>query len=284
MKKKSPLQLLGLLLVLAIFALAVWLLKHEVDKNDLTFAKIYHSLLQIPAWQMLTALGLTLVNFAVILVCYDYLAFRFAEVPISLRRVAFAALTAYPISYNFGATVAGIPLRYRLYSAWGIPLTKIVQLLVILALTFWFGVFFISGVLFVATPLRIPHNQLHIDPQAMAAKIPPEASIGSRTSSPIPVPLAYCCCCWPDRTSGASLFHRGSLKLFRWTLPVPPFRLTVNQIAIASADMLVAASVFYILFPPTIGGYLKVLEVYLVVYVLIVLRTCPAAGVCWKRA
>ncbi len=69
--------------------------------------------------------------------------------PISLARVAFAALTSYPFSYNFGATLAGAPLRYRLYSSWGIPLTKIVQLLVILALTFWFGVFFISGVLFV---------------------------------------------------------------------------------------------------------------------------------------
>ena len=49
---------------------------------------------------------------------------------------------------------------------------------------------------------------------------------------------------------GASLLHRGSLKIFRWTLPVPPFRLTIYQIAIASADMLVAASVLYVLFPP----------------------------------
>ena len=74
---------------------------------------------------------------------------------------------------------------------------------------------------------------------------------------------------------GASLFHRGSLKIFRWTLPVPPFRLTLYQIAIASADMLVAASVLYVLFPPVRGGYLKVLEVYLVAYVLIVLSHVP---------
>ena len=106
---------------------------------------------------------MTIVNYGVILVCYDYLAFRYAKVPISLRRVAFAALTSYPFSYNFGATLAGIPLRYRLYSSWGIPLTKIVQLLVILALTFWFGVFFISGVLFVFAPLRIPHEPAPVD-------------------------------------------------------------------------------------------------------------------------
>src|SRR5208283_1373320 len=74
---------------------------------------------------------------------------------------------------------------------------------------------------------------------------------------------------------GASLFHRGSVKILRWTLPVPPFRLTIYQIAIASADMLVAGSVLYTLFPPIRGGYLTVLEVYLVVYVLIVLSHVP---------
>ena len=75
--------------------------------------------------------------------------------------------------------------------------------------------------------------------------------------------------------AGASLLHRGSLKVFRWTLPVPPFRLIVCQIAIASADMLVAAFVLYVLFPPIDGGYLKVLEVYLVAYVLNVLSHVP---------
>ncbi len=69
--------------------------------------------------------------------------------------------------------------------------------------------------------------------------------------------------------------HRGSLKIFRWTLPVPPFRLTVYQIGIASADMLVAGSILYLLFPPVNGGYLKLLEVYLVAYVLVVLSHVP---------
>ena len=71
--------------MVAVFATAAWLLAYELRKNDLTFAKICDSLLQIPLSHMVIALGVTLVNFAVILVCYDYLAFRFAKVPISLR-------------------------------------------------------------------------------------------------------------------------------------------------------------------------------------------------------
>ena len=277
MKKTSSLHLLGSLLVLAVFAAAAWLLASEFRTHDLTFAKIYDSLLQIPASHIVVALGMTFINYAVILVFYDYLAFRFAEVPISLRRVAFAALTSYPFSYNFGATLAGAPLRYRLYSSWGIPLTKIVQLLVILALTFWFGVFFISGVLFVFAPLRIPHSQLKLISTSMVMEWHIHEDVvkwftylfsDSRSFGILLLAMtaAYV---------GASLFHRGSLKIFRWTLPVPPFRLTIYQIAIASADMLVAASVFYALFPPVRGGYLTVLEVYLVAYVLIVLSHVP---------
>ena len=37
--------------------------------------------------------------------------------------------------------LAGTSIRYRLYSVWGVPPLKILQLLVILGLTFWFGVF-----------------------------------------------------------------------------------------------------------------------------------------------
>ena len=277
MKKRSPLHLLGLLLVLAVFAAAAWLLASEFRRHNLTLEKIIDSLLQIPVSHIVVALGVTFINYAVILVCYDYLAFRFAEVPISLRRVAFAALTSYPFSYNFNATLAGIPLRYRLYSSWGIPLTKIVQLLLILALTFWFGVFFISGVLFLFAPLKIPPLEL----QSISAALMMDWHIhkdvvdwftylfaDSRLFGILLLALT-------SLYVGASLLHRGTLKILRWTLPVPPFRLTVYQIAIASADMLVAASVLYALFPPVRGGYLTVLEVYLVAYVLIVLSHVP---------
>ena len=195
--------------------------------------------------------------------------------PISLRRIAFAALISYPFSYNFGATLAGVPLRYRLYSAWGIPLTKIVQLLVILALTFWFGVFFISGVLFVRWPLEIPPDQLQSISDALLQKLPAEAVERFTRLFADSRPFGIALLAVTGLYVGASLLHRGSLKIFRWTLPVPPFRLTIYQIAIASADMLVAASVLYILLPPVEGGYLTVLEVYLVAYVANVLSHVP---------
>lgn len=272
-QKRSPLHYLGTLLVLAVFVAAALLLYHQWHDNHLSLAKILKNLLQISGTHVAIAAGITFINYAVILVCYDYLAFRFAEVPLSLKRIAFAALTAYPVSYNFGATLFGAPLRYRLYSAWGIPLTKIVQLLVILALTFWFGVFFISGVLFVFWPLRIPVGRLQDISTALAEWHIHEGVVkfllqDSRLYGILLLALT-------GMHVGASILHRGSLKIFRWTLPVPPFRLTVYQIGIASADMLVAGSILYLLFPSINGGYLKLLEVYLVAYVLVVLSHVP---------
>ena len=277
MKKGRLLHLLGSLLVLAVFAGAAFVLYWQLQKNGLTdMAKIRDNLLQISAWHILLALGLTIVNFGV-LVFYDYLAFRFAKVPISLARVTFAAVTSYAFSLNFSATWAGIPLRYRLYSSWAVPLSKILQLLVILALTFWFGVFFLSGTLFVLDPLRIPKESLH----DISTKLLTEWGIHERVVDWFVYlfrdsrPFGGLLLTLAGLYVGTSLLHSGSVKIFRWTLPVPPFRLTLYQIAIASADMLVAGSVLYSLFPPIHGGYLKVLEVDLVAYVLIVLSHVP---------
>jgi len=274
MKKRSPVHLFGSLLVVVIFVVAVLLLRYELKRTNITMEVIWDSLLHVPAWNIAVALALTIINYG-ILVCYDYLAFCYAKVPISLRRVTFAALASYSFSYNFGATLAGAPLRYRLYSAWNLPLSKIVQLLVILALTFWFGVFFISGVLFVFVPLRIPDDQVQEISKALLTKIPKDAVDFFTHWLSDSWLFGILLLVITGLYVGASLMHRGSLKIFRWTLPVPPFRLTIYQIGIASADMLVAASVLYVLFPPIVGGYLTILEAYLVVYVLIVLSHVP---------
>ncbi len=271
--KNRAVHYLGSLLVLAIFCCGAWLLHGQLRHYRLQ--DVLDDLRNISKAQFVAALLITAVNYG-ILVVYDYLAFRFSEIPISLKRVGFASFVSYAFSYNFGATMAGIPLRYRLYSSWGMSISKIVQMLVILALTFWFGVFTLAGLLFVFSPLRIPAEQLQeISTSMLNNHIPPDA-IGwfgylFADSRPFGVVLLTMAALYV----GASALHRGSITIFRWKLPVPPFKLTVYQIAIASADMLVAGGVIYTLFPPVQGGYLTVLAVYLVAYVIVVLSHVP---------
>ena len=173
-----------------------------------------------------------------ILVGYDFLAVRYVREPLALWKVALASFTGYACSYNIGATLAGTSIRYRLYSAWGMSPLKILQLLVILGLTFWFGVFALAGVIFVVDPPHAPE----LDGVERAANACPSPRITTMN----------CCGGWSNTFNGLfqymrpvgvillaiavaylalAAWHKGSVKLLRWTLPVPPFKLTVYQIA-----------------------------------------------------
>ena len=60
------------------------------------------------------------------------------------------------------------------------------------------------------------------------------------------------------------------------TVPVPPLALTVKQILVASADLLVAAWVLFMLMPHMKGvDYLEFVGIYMVAYVLVVLSHVP---------
>jgi uncharacterized membrane protein YbhN (UPF0104 family) len=250
---KKHLRYLGPLLVVLIFAVAVWFLHGILKKH--TYAEVRQSVAQISTLWLYAAIGLTLLNY-VILVGYDLLAVRYIGERLALWKVALASFTGYAFSYNVGATFAGTTVRYRLYSAWGVSPMKILQLLVILGLTIWFGLFFLAGVVFIYDPLTIPagiplcfHN----------TRIVGIVLLG--------VAVAYL---------GASACHKGTVTLWRWKLPVPPFKLTLYQVGVASADLLVAAGVLYALLPSMAGiDYPKFLGIYMLAYVAAVLSHMP---------
>jgi phosphatidylglycerol lysyltransferase len=268
--KRPYLHYLGALLVVLVFCAALWLLYRQLEKYSLQ--QILDSLQEIPRSAVVLAIALTVLNYG-ILVCYDLLAVRYVGESLALWKVAMASFTGYACSYNFGATLAGTSIRYRLYSAWGMPILKILQLLVILGLTFWFGVFALAGVVFLLTPLRIPEDTM----QKIVANFPQNQFLEDAFrflflntrplgSVLLAIALGYV---------ALSAWHRGTIRLFRWQIPAPPLKLSLYQIGIASADMLVFGWVLYALCPPVQGGYPTVLAVYMVAYVAVVLSHVP---------
>jgi uncharacterized membrane protein YbhN (UPF0104 family) len=255
---KRLLHWFGHLLILAVFLGAAWLLYDRL--RDITLAEVWQALCDTPLTGIAAAVVLTVLNY-VILIGYDLLAIRWVGEPIPLRRIALASFTGYAFSYNFGATLFGTTIRYRFYSVWGVSLLKILELLVILGLTFWFGLFALAGVVFVAEPLKVPQQFLDEYPD-----FPIQDTYWFGWAL-LATALAYV---------GLSAFYRGSLKLWRWTIPVPPLRLTLYQIGIASADLIVAAGVLYALLPHAEGmDYLRVLGVFMLAFTASVLTHVP---------
>lgn len=292
------LRLIGPVLVLAVFAAAVWLVFHELRNYRLS--DIGAKIREIPAWRLVLAGVLTVVNY-LILVGYDQIAIRFVGESLPLRRVALASFTGYACSYNFGATLAGTTVRLRLYSAWGMKPVKILELLVILGLTFWFGLFGLAGVLFITDPPHISPHPPAANGDATAGEHAPGRvgelgrwGAGDRNGDArhakrqevldrilyfasnlrfwgvvlLSVGLAYLA------VSATSLTH---IKIFGHELPVPPLRLTLYQFGIVAADMLVAGAVVYCLMGhlPGVGTYTELLGIYMLVYVAVVLSHVP---------
>ena len=255
---KKYLRLLGPVLVLLIFCGAVWLLCVQLTGDDLQrIMDRLQDLFSTSAGSIVVAIGLTAANY-ILLIGYDFLAVRYIGEKLPLRRIALASFAGYTCGYNFGSTLAGTSVRYRLYSAWGVPPVKILHLLVILGLTFWFGLFALAGVVFIIAPLPMPEilrDYLHFD-----------------TTQPFGFVLLAAVAIY----LGLAAWHGGSVRILRWQLPTPPFKLSLYQVAIASADLLLVAGVLYALWPPEDPtGYLRVLGIYMLVFVAGVLTHVP---------
>ena len=250
---KRVLHTLAPWLVLVFFSGAVWLLYRELKHYH--YRDIVQSLQQIPSCRVWTALGLTVVNY-LILVGYDWLAIRSIGYPLSIAKTAFASFVGHVTSYNFGGLLGGSSVRYRLYSAWGLSSVEIVRLLTLLFFTFWIGTFFLAGVFFTLDPIPIP-PRLHL----MWASVRPFGAVF------LVLVVAYVSTC--------AVYKRPTIW-FGWELSLPSLRIAICQIGVASADLLVAAGVLYVLLPTSSAiSYPHFLTVYLLAVVAVLFTHVP---------
>jgi phosphatidylglycerol lysyltransferase len=243
----------GPALVLIVLAAALVLLHYEL--REFHFRNVKASLQAIPTWKLAACLGLTTLNY-LILVGYDLIAVRATGHPLLFRRVALASFAGFAMSYNFGAIFGGTPVRARLYSSWGLSAAEIVQLIVALGTTFWVGVFALAGLMFIFDPFPIP--------------------------DPIPLPLA------DVRPIGIVLLIVAAVYLalpLVWKKPVvwrgrqiviPRFPVLASQLAVSAADLTVAAASLYVILPRSMTlTYPQFLGVYLLAVIAVVFTHVP---------
>jgi phosphatidylglycerol lysyltransferase len=182
---------------------------------------------------LLLALGLTAVNFAV-LAGYDILALRYIGHPLLHRRAIFASFAGNAFSNTIGlSTLAGSTVRYRLYSSWGLTPAEIAKIVVFTTLTLWLGLFSIAGIVFTVRPLPLPEwiaLPFHTTrPLGFILLVPPAIYLlAASRKEPV----------W---------------RIGKYELLLPEFKSSLIQVAIASLDWALAAAVLYALLPPWVN-------------------------------
>lgn len=227
--------------ILVIFSAALVLLYREL--RHYRYADVRASLQAISWGRIALATCLTALNY-VVMVGYDWLAIHYLGMRLSLARTALASFIGSATSHNLGAVLGATPVRYRLYSTWGLSAAQIFPLLAILALTFWVGVAAIAGVVFLVHPVRLP--------EAFHLPFEDVRPLGIILLATVVMYLLL-----------AGLWRR-PLHWRTYQVELLPLRVSLAQVLIASADLMVAAAVLYVLLPATTGvSYLGVLGVYL---------------------
>jgi len=224
-----------------LLGVAFWILHREL--REFHYADLVRELHTLPTSHIIFALGITALNY-VVLTGYDALALRYIGYRLSRRRVVLASFTGYAVSNSLGfPLLTGAPLRYRLYSRWGVPGVEIARLVAFYSTTFWLGLLAVGGISFLLDPLATP-DFLHL-PVATARPI------GGLLLLLLAAYLAL------SRT------HHREVRIRGIRLSVPAPRLALAQVAISSLDWSLAAAVLYVLLPPGTLSYPGFLGVFM---------------------
>ncbi len=219
---------IGPVLAVALLAAAGWVLSAQFAEH--TWDEIMAMLVRETERDLLLALGLTAVNFAV-LAGYDILALRYIGHALPWSKAAFASFAGNAFSNTIGlSTLAGSSVRYRLYSSWGLTGAEIAKIVVFTTLTLWLGLFSIGGIIFTVKPVPLP--------DWVTLPFKTTRILGFLLLIPPAVYLA------------ASGLKKTPWKVGRFELLLPSFRSSLVQVAVASLDWALAAAVFYALLPP----------------------------------
>jgi phosphatidylglycerol lysyltransferase len=235
-------KILGPGLSLILFAAAVWLLHNELRTYHLR--DILHALGAIPGEHLWAAAGLTILSYAV-MTGYDILAMRYIRYPLPYSKIGLASFIGYAFSNNIGMSmIAGASVRYRLYSAWGLSVLQITQVVAFCTLTLWLGFFILGGAVFLIEPLTIP-AAIHL----------PLASMRAIGVGMLAAVLAY---------GIVSTAKKTAITIREWEIQLPSVGLLVSQLSLAALDWLLASLVLYILLSPGAAiSYAELLAVYL---------------------
>lgn len=242
LRGRELLQRIVPLLGLFVFALALVVLRRELA--GLSWEEVRAGIVTTGRSELLAAGLLTGLSFF-ILTGYDHLALRYARQRLERGRTGLAAAMGFAFSNALGMPLlTGAPVRYRLYSAWGVPADQVLRIVAFGTLTFWLGMGATSGVLFLHAPTVLPEG----------------SPLPFGTLRPLGAVLLLLVAGY---LAGVRLIRR-PLRVAGVEFRMPEGRLVLRQFLLAALDWLVAGLVLFVLLPPDHGlGFVPFLAAFL---------------------
>ena len=235
--------LLGVVLLVG----AVYVVQREF--RHLNVRDVGHALSAIPRVSLWEAAVLSVASYG-LLTFYDKLATIYAGHHVNYLRCAFASFCAYALAHNLGfAAVSGAAVRYRLYAHWGLSPYQIGKVVAFSSLTFGLGGMTLGGLILFAEPGAVP-GLSHLLPHwaVLLCGLAMWIVVGTYIAL-------------------ASLFP--IIRFRGREVDLPGWRMALGQVALATADVSLTASIFYVLLPHALGlTWHRFLAVYLGSYAL----------------
>jgi phosphatidylglycerol lysyltransferase len=228
---------------------AVYVVQREF--RHLNVHDVGHALAAIPDRALVISGVLTVLSYG-LLTFYDRLATIYAGHRVSFARTALASFCASSLAHNLGfAALSGAAVRYRLYGHWGLTPLQISKVVAFSSLTFGLGGMTLGGAI------------LFVEPGAVAGLF------GSPMFGHAAIPH------WPFYVAGALMWmvvivyvivasFFPVLNIRGRVIELPGWRMALAQVALATADVSLTASIFYELLPHAPGlSWMRFLAVYL---------------------
>jgi uncharacterized membrane protein YbhN (UPF0104 family) len=219
---------LGIVVSLAIAAIAVYALTHALRKVD--YAQVFAIVAGTNPGLIALALMLVTISYGS-LTLYDLLALRtIKRTDVPYRIAALASFTSYPIAHGVGAVALVSPvIRYRIYSCHGLGAIDVANICFLTGLTFWLGNLTAFGL------------SLLIDPGAIGLfdYLPQQLNRWLAAALLLGV-VSFLVWSWRSPRS---------IGTRRWPVRLPSGPLVLLQIAIGIVDLGAAALAMYVLIP-----------------------------------
>lgn len=229
MLKKHIINNLSSFLGFLLLGISIVAIHQELRQYN--YHEIFNSLVTLPPNRLYLSIIFTIFSYMGI-GCYDTVSFYYLKHSISYKKSIFTGFISEAATNTVGmAFLTGSAIRYRYYSNWGVTALEIAQIIAFENVSFWLGLFAVSGVVFLTNPLTIP-TQIQL----------PFLSVQPLGIIFLILVVAYI---------AGSIFSKKSLKIREHEFRFPSLKIALMQLGISSLDWVFTGAVLYVLLPET---------------------------------